>query len=451
MCKIIFLLFFSLNVVAINIEYLGGNISYKHLSGTCPGISYYEITVHLYTKTFKTAGDSIKLDWPTLYVKRTDSIIVGNNILKSVYKTIFAFPSCGNYLISYTDTINIQNAKNINILNKEKFRLSATLVLNPFYPPVSSYTSFCTPAIKILKNKLFTFNNIVSTNNTLVYDSIIHSLYSTIPFSSYGIYIPSGVKINRYSGEIQWTNPDTLSSYVFMPITKMYKYGYEVCSSNEYYNFEVINHNPNYVYDSISKVPTNTTNFKEIVYTVGNTYSFTSVYTDASADSIRTLAYPIDFFNTAPSISIIKNNTNKHTLNFSWSPIAIDDRLYPYNFVLNTRSYYGADSVANTYQTVSFKSSIINEVKESIKDNNDLLIYPNPTYNKFVIDFSSIKQIGNAKIQIYNTVGSLVNEQTENINYASKLSLDVSNYSKGIYFINVLISNNTYKTKLIIQ
>lgn len=439
MYKLIFILFFSFNAVATNIEYLGGNITYKHLFGTCSGVPYFEVTINLFTKTTKTAGDSIRVqfgDGIEGFVKRTDSVDIGNNVTKSIYKKIHAYGSCGYYEIVYIDTINIQSVKNISPLNSI-FYISTQLVLNSFYAPISSYTTFCNPATKIFKNKPFTFNNTISTNNTLTYDSIIHSLFSISINPTYSMYIPNGVKINRYSGEIQWMNPDTLGNYVFMPITQMYKDGNMVSSSSEYYKFEVINHNPTYIYDSIYKVPLNIDNFKEIIYTVGNTYSFTSVYTDPVADSVKTFAYPIDFFTTAPIVNITKNTIKKNTLSFTWSPVNADDRLYPYNFVLNSHSYYGIDSVANTYQTVSLKSFILNSVKDNMNELSDLKIYPNPTTSVLNITNEQVL-LQKATIIITNTLGQAL------LSFPFSNQIDVSTLSFGVYFIKIKTTNNKF-------
>ena len=437
MYKLIFIIFFSINSFASNIEYISGNITYKYLFGACSGVTYYDITVNICTKLFKTTGDSIKIqfgDGTQGYAKRTDSIKIGNNTLKSIYKKIHAYGSCGTYFVYYSDTINIQNVKNISMSNKEKFTLSTTVVLNPFYAPVSSYKIFNSPATKIFKNKVFTFNTIASTNNTLVYDSIIHSLFPIGTGSTYSMYIPNGVKINRYSGEIQWINPDTLGYYAFMPVTKMYKDGYMVASSIEYYKFEVINHSPTYIYDSISKVPVNSDNYKEIIYTANNTYSFICVYSDLMADSVKTFIYPIDFFTTTPAVSITNNTIKKNTVNFSWSPVNLDDRLYPYNVVLNFRSFYGNDSVANTYQTVSFYSSIINSLTKNDITINNLLIYPNPT-SSIINIIDEQNELQNSSITITNTLGQTV------LSMPFSHQIDVSSLAQGLYYLTLQDGN----------
>ncbi|MBI3519501.1 MAG: T9SS type A sorting domain-containing protein [Bacteroidetes bacterium] len=422
-----------------NIEYISGDISYQHLVGGCPS-TYYGIKVDISTKY--NSKDSIFIyfgDGTQGYIKRYTSLNIGNHITKSIYTTTHAY-GCGTYEVSYIDTIINQSIKNLGTYDTTYFFLSANVVLNSFYPHNDSYLQYNTPALKIYKNKPFNFNTVTSTNNALEYDSITHAFVNNL--NAYNLYLPSGVKINRTSGELQWLNPDTLGAYSFVINTNMYKDGNNIESSIHHYKFEVINQNPSYIYDSINHISVSANNFKEIVYTAGNTYSFSVVYTDLSADSIKLITYPIDFFETSPNISILKNNTLKSTLTFLWSPLAIDERIFPYNFILQSVSYYPNDSISNSYQTVSFISRLLNGINDKLRSEKEILIYPNPA-NSILNISNEQNQLQNSTIRIKNPLGQTV--------YSSPFrnQIDISLLSSGIYFLTIEDRSNKKTVKII--
>ncbi len=68
---------------------------------------------------------------------------------------------------------------------------------------------------------------------------------------------------------------------------------------------------------------------------------------------------------------------------------------------------------------------------ESFENKNTIKIYPNPVSDILTIEnpFS-----GNLQIQVINQLGQLILKQAKN---ASSTSLDVSNLSKGLYFLNI--------------
>lgn len=80
------------------------------------------------------------------------------------------------------------------------------------------------------------------------------------------------------------------------------------------------------------------------------------------------------------------------------------------------------------------------------KDENNILIYPNPTTGKVIINNNSNLR----SIKIYNLLG-------EKIYYGSEFSqqtsnnIDLSNYPKGIHFAEIYDGTNTYTKKIILQ
>ena len=77
---------------------------------------------------------------------------------------------------------------------------------------------------------------------------------------------------------------------------------------------------------------------------------------------------------------------------------------------------------------------------ENFVNKKNIKLYPNPVSNNLTIEnpFS-----GNLQLQVFNQLGQIVLKQNQN---TSSTSLDVSNLSKGIYFLNIHSENNNSQT-----
>lgn len=82
-----------------------------------------------------------------------------------------------------------------------------------------------------------------------------------------------------------------------------------------------------------------------------------------------------------------------------------------------------------------------NKLKETIQ------VYPNPA-SEF-IKVSNSNSVVNGKLVIYNTSGVLVHQ--ENALAKGEVSINVSNFPKGLYFLKVITENTTQSGKFIVQ
>ena len=92
---------------------------------------------------------------------------------------------------------------------------------------------------------------------------------------------------------------------------------------------------------------------------------------------------------------------------------------------------------------ININGQNILQVQES-EDSFHTFIYPNPTKGIFKIRTDS----DNLEVSIYSTLGELVLK--ERIINGLK-QIDLSNQSKGIYFVRLKIGEETEQRKLIIQ
>lgn len=72
---------------------------------------------------------------------------------------------------------------------------------------------------------------------------------------------------------------------------------------------------------------------------------------------------------------------------------------------------------------------------------NQIQLYPNPSENVLNISIPELQALDS--LLIYNAIGQLI--ENKDIVNSSNLSIDISNYSKGVYFIKI-IKDNTSKT-----
>ncbi len=81
---------------------------------------------------------------------------------------------------------------------------------------------------------------------------------------------------------------------------------------------------------------------------------------------------------------------------------------------------------------------IITAIKDLATDIN-ISVYPNPTSNFVIIDFSAPQKLENFKIIVTDINGKIL-EQAETTAY--KKQLDFSDYADGIYYLSVEQKNN---------
>ena len=107
-------------------------------------------------------------------------------------------------------------------------------------------------------------------------------------------------------------------------------------------------------------------------------------------------------------------------------------------------NYYGSASInsndINIYANLQGANNI------NTINSNSFAIYPNPSNGIFTISNSDNKI---TNIEVIDATGKIVNTQTQTTN--NQYSIDLSNQSKGIYFIKIITTNNIITKKIIIN
>ncbi|MFN8114507.1 MAG: T9SS type A sorting domain-containing protein [Bacteroidia bacterium] len=90
----------------------------------------------------------------------------------------------------------------------------------------------------------------------------------------------------------------------------------------------------------------------------------------------------------------------------------------------------------------------INEIP-AFNSNNQLFVYPNPSNNNINIIFKA-KELDNYNLEIYNMLGQVVYKKDLGKTFGEHNEMvDVSNYSEGMYIINLISSKEILSTKVI--
>ncbi len=114
------------------------------------------------------------------------------------------------------------------------------------------------------------------------------------------------------------------------------------------------------------------------------------------------------------------------------------------NSVLLPKFYYWSQEQFPLHFSMGYGDLGISIKEEKNKD-TWVKIYPNPVFDKLVVELKDKLMINN-QFQLIDINGKLLKQRSFSSN---KISVDLSNLSKGIYFIEVFNNNFSYRKKII--
>jgi hypothetical protein len=176
--------------------------------------------------------------------------------------------------------------------------------------------------------------------------------------------------------------------------------------------------------------------------------TFVGIVVGSDPDIGQSVTYQILSGNTSNAFNLNASNgalnvTNSQALNANTNPV----------FYLTVRIQ--DNGVPSLYSTGIIRVDVIRNKQEaalldSEVNNNELtpsfIIYPNPSTNG-IFKLKSDSFNGSADLQIFNTSGKLINNQT--ITSVSGTEIDLSDQADGIYILKVAIEHKSYSYKLI--
>lgn len=105
--------------------------------------------------------------------------------------------------------------------------------------------------------------------------------------------------------------------------------------------------------------------------------------------------------------------------------------------------------IAGPTDSISFTVNSVITIPDYSTTKNDFLIYPNPA-SEFVFISSEYKEIEHVEVIITDVLGkTCIRIPTCESKYKPQAKLDISDFSQGIYFIQVRAGEKMYQTKFI--
>ena len=173
---------------------------------------------------------------------------------------------------------------------------------------------------------------------------------------------------------------------------------------------------------------------------------------DFDGDGNVDLALAVVRGNTVPFVSLIPGDG----LGGFGAPTLLDVDSFPNSIISTDFNKDGKPDLAvvsvysniNTgFVDVLLNCSTTTAIPDAGFNNSDLLVYPNPTNGKFRVNYSDNSGHYVQSIAVYNLLGETVNGMNETRS-ASYTDIDLSQVSRGIYFVKVQLADKTYTQKI---
>ncbi len=165
----------------------------------------------------------------------------------------------------------------------------------------------------------------------------------------------------------------------------------------------------------------------------------------------------------SPNISVLFNGTSAFVSPFPSSGFAVD-WYYNGNLVVGQNGKFLPFLGNGDYQAELYNASFpfcrsVSQPKEIISGINDLTdnsvnglsVYPNPNTGKFNLKFAS-DETQSITIHVQNTVGQVISERKlDNFSGDFNEEMDLSDLSKGVYFVTIETTKGRLNTKVVVQ
>ena len=180
-----------------------------------------------------------------------------------------------------------------------------------------------------------------------------------------------------------------------------------------------------------------------ICYNTPGTYDVTLITTNASGGDTLTLSNYITVYAT-PAIPVITQAgyilTSSNATSYQWQLNNADiPGATNQSFDVQQSGFYTVIIYDQNGCSSSASQYVLIEGVEALGGDVSVLIYPNPSDGKFIVELSNFHPNDNLKIEIYNTLGQIVYSSEEfslisaNMNY--KKEIEMQNKPAGIYLI----------------
>jgi hypothetical protein len=173
-----------------------------------------------------------------------------------------------------------------------------------------------------------------------------------------------------------------------------------------------------------------------------------------ACDSIVTTYVNVFVIDTTLSVindSIIAQSG--YTL-YKWKDCVNDSTLQSSSSNVFVAEYNGSFKVTitdlNNCDITSSCVDILTTALQSENVSNEIMVMPNPAHDEFKLYFNTLKQ-ASVKVNIQDVSGRIVIQSSDISTGKYARNYDVSNLSRGIYFIQIQVNDNKLSKKLVIE
>lgn len=151
---------------------------------------------------------------------------------------------------------------------------------------------------------------------------------------------------------------------------------------------------------------------------------------DASGNRIKRTASEI-------ILKLANDSTNTDSVAQAQKPNQISNSNIIDEYLINENSSNANDSKGIKNNSIKNSENLLNE---------DVLVYPNPTFGLLNVDIKNYTNLTGTKIILYTEQGALL---LQNEVKDSNSKLDLRGYSAGVYYLKLLMNGNSKTYKII--
>lgn len=264
----------------------------------------------------------------------------------------------------------------------------------------------------------------ISTNFEIILEDTLTSVFTNLRTGSYEFNVPNAIEDNtRFILHFNYVDPTVIASFEYEK--QCDSYGFDID-----FDFTGGTENASFLWDfGVDALPQNSTdeNPVGVVFPEGDYDVTLTVSKNGTVNSITQTISVIDVGSYGTNKVIICHN-GENVITVSVNALQTH---------LNHGDCIGACE-SNTASKGKIKSKIVND-KHVVLFNDKITLYPNPTTGRLFIDLGL--EEGYDALRIIDISGRLVLEE---VVHESKMDLNVSNFSNGIYFLSIM-----YKDELV--
>ncbi len=161
--------------------------------------------------------------------------------------------------------------------------------------------------------------------------------------------------------------------------------------------------------------------------------------------------------NEIPATPVIRiSNTNDSLLSNAmtgnqWYHVfgILEGENHPYLIPEESDAYFVVVTINGCVSDTSNKINFVLSGTTDLLTTSGISVYPNPANSQLIVSFE--EPVANCRIQLYNNTGALLLQTEAGNNTVHSLTLDISDFTQGIYMMKIYANDGVYSHMIIIK